>query len=325
MSLCRILLFILLNKFAYQVQKATGILPQHQLITLNNATKLPTNSEAKLATIPGLQDGAIITLDNKGPPIESTIPVQAAPSQKPPTAPPAPPTEEKYLKKVEAKSIVTVQAPTGRTGVVGRVDVEGAKHLSFDEYVDRKFAKSRTLNPNQKTLSSLLDVGVEAAVKSKTSHLLPPSINVRRQEYRHVDYAEFMNFTEVSRFIKNWLETGYQRAGVLYGYYAEDPIYEKGVRAIVEVLYEPPQENKYNETVLLDDPNQSQLDQIVHNLGFERLGYLFTTFNKSAFLTNQEFLLAGKMQEAHSIQHPIGVQVSKQITVVLRGCLSSRS
>jgi nuclear protein localization family protein 4 len=160
--------------------------------------------------------------------------------------------------------------------------------------------------------------------KGMCSQCIPPSINVRQQEYRHVDYAEFMNFQEISRFIKNWLETGFQRVGVLYGYYAEDPVYEKGVRAIVEVLYEPPQENKYNETILLDDPAQIQLEQIINNLGFERLGFVFTTFNKSAFLTSHEFLRAAQLQERYGVNHPIGMKVSKQVTLVLRGELISR-
>lgn len=31
------------------------------------------------------------------------------------------------------------------------------------------------------------------------------------------------------------------RVGILYGYYAEDPFYPKGIRAIVEAIYEPAQ------------------------------------------------------------------------------------
>lgn len=243
------------------------------------------------------------------------------------------PSGEKYLTKVEAKRCA--HGANGRCLNCATTDIEGAKHLSFDEYVDRNFAKCRNHSKNQKCQNCLVDLAVEFKIKPNCknhepypkgmcSQCIPPSINVRRQEYRHVDYAEFMNFQEISRFIKNWLETGFQRVGILYGYYAEDPVYEKGVRAIVEVLYEPPQDNMYNETVLLDDPAQVQLEQIVGNLGFERLGYVFTTFNKSAFLTNKEFMLAAKMQEAHGIHHPIGMRVSKQITLVLRGDLTSR-
>jgi len=32
------------------------------------------------------------------------------------------------------------------------------------------------------------------------------------------------------------------RVGFLYGYYAEDPYYKNGIRAVVEALYEPHQQ-----------------------------------------------------------------------------------
>ena len=40
----------------------------------------------------------------------------------------------------------------------------------------------------------------------------------------------------------------------MYGYFAEDPVYDKGIRAIVEFIYEPPQENSYSNTILYEDP-----------------------------------------------------------------------
>jgi hypothetical protein len=48
---------------------------------------------------------------------------------------------------------------------------------------------------------------------------------------------------EEQNFIQYWVSKNKseQRVGYLYGYYAEDPNYQNGVRAIVEAIYEPPQ------------------------------------------------------------------------------------
>lgn len=241
---------------------------------------------------------------------------------------------EKYLGQTQAKRCN--HGPNGRCLNCAIKDTSEVKHISFDDYVDRNFAKCRNHSKNQKCQNCFVDLAVEFKINMKCknhepypkgmcSQCIPPSINVKRQEYRHVDYVEFMNFQEIQRFIRYWMETGYQRVGILYGYYAEDPVYEKGVRAIVEVLYEPPQENKFNDTVLLEDPYKEKLEQLVYSLGFERIGFVFTTFNKSAFLTNQEFIRAAQMQEQYAINHPIGMRVPKQVTLVLRGKLTRRS
>lgn len=71
---------------------------------------------------------------------------------------------------------------------------------------------------------------------------MPATAVLKRQPYRHVDYVEFMNKPEIEGFVAYWQSTHcmQQRAAFLYGYYAEDPNYEEGVRAVVEALYEPP-------------------------------------------------------------------------------------
>ncbi len=71
---------------------------------------------------------------------------------------------------------------------------------------------------------------------------MPPSITIKSQEYRHVDYAQFMNIKDMSNFVKYWVDVkkgAEQRVGFLYGYYAEDPHYKGGIRAIIEAIYEP--------------------------------------------------------------------------------------
>lgn len=78
----------------------------------------------------------------------------------------------------------------------------------------------------------------------------------------------------------------------MYGYYAEDPVYYKGVWAIVEFIYEPQQENQFNETILLRDYSQASVDKIAEALGLERIGWAFTTMMNDVFLSSKEILQA---------------------------------
>lgn len=47
-----------------------------------------------------------------------------------------------------------------------------------------------------------------------------------------------MNRSEIASFLKEWDESkrSVQKVGFLYGYYAEDPNYKEGVRAIIEAV-----------------------------------------------------------------------------------------
>lgn len=63
----------------------------------------------------------------------------------------------------------------------------------------------------------------------------------------------------------------------LYGYYSEDPNYPEGVRVNVEAIYEPKQEGEMNAVMPLDDPMESKVDMIAEGLGFEKVGWMFTS------------------------------------------------
>ncbi len=78
---------------------------------------------------------------------------------------------------------------------------------------------------------------------------VPPNVVVKSQEYRHVDYVQFMNIAQIQDFVRYWLprKNEQQRVGFLYGYYAEDPNYKGGIRVIVEALYEPKQSGSYSD------------------------------------------------------------------------------
>jgi nuclear protein localization family protein 4 len=68
---------------------------------------------------------------------------------------------------------------------------------------------------------------------------MPDTCVVKRQQYRHVDYCQIMNSQELRNFLQPWItsQRSVQRVGFLYGYYAEDPNYKGGVRAVLEAMY----------------------------------------------------------------------------------------
>ncbi len=62
--------------------------------------------------------------------------------------------------------------------------------------------------------------------KGLCSKCMPPTVNLTRQGYRHVDYVQFMNYEEIRSFMAYWSrDFSKQRMGHLYGYYAKDPNY----------------------------------------------------------------------------------------------------
>lgn len=141
------------------------------------------------------------------------------------------------------------------------------KHLSFDYFIDKNYAKCTNHSEDQKCNNCLVDLEFDYKIKKDCpnhepypkgmcSKCVPPLIKMKRQQYRHVDYTQFMNVSETQNFIQYWLKSLNQRVGILYGYYAEDPIYDKGVRAVIEAVYEPPQENHFNDSIILQDPFQ---------------------------------------------------------------------
>lgn len=82
--------------------------------------------------------------------------------------------------------------------------------------------------------------------------------------------------------------------GFLYGYYAEDPNYKGGVRAIIEAIYEPPQVGDISGFNLLEDPYETQVNIIAGSLSLEKIGWIFTTINHDTFLSSHEIRMAAK-------------------------------
>lgn len=230
---------------------------------------------------------------------------------------------------VERKEVKCTHGPNGKCMNCMTTEAVNIKHLAFDDFLDRNYAKCKNHAVGQKCSNCLIDLSYnytprfcknhEPYPKGMCSACMPPAISVKRQNYRHVDYAQIDNFAEVQNLIQFWLKSGCQRVGWLYGYYAEDPVYDKGVRAIVEAIYEPPQENDFNSSEFKQDPFESLVEGVAGALGFERIGWVFTTRATDVFLSSEEMIRASLIQQRLAVQHPSGIPVSKQITLVLRG------
>jgi len=109
-----------------------------------------------------------------------------------------------------------------------------------------------------------------------------------------------------------------KRVGIVYGYYAEDPDYKNGVRAIVETIYEPPQKGDISSFEFLPDEYEFKVDALAQALGLERIGWIFTSIDPHSILTSYEVRIAARLHQLHVAEHHTGYKVSKFITIVLR-------
>lgn len=114
-----------------------------------------------------------------------------------------------------------------------------------------------------------------------------------------------MNSKDISNMVVYWMNFE-SRCGFLYGYYAEDPDYELGVRAVVEAIYEPPQQGDYTSSVLLNDPYADQVDMLAGSLGMEKLGWIYTTGDNSTIMPAEKIIQAAQLQLDNLVEHPSG-------------------
>ena len=252
--------------------------------------------------MPGLEDGSMLVVDYPLP-NQPTMMSNKIVEEKPQV------NSNRIIEETPEKKDKKPAPTIEKTDTSGEI-----KHKSFDCFLKVNFG--HIINPKEKSGS---DVPIESRAflkefsysykvnrncknhdpypKAMCSACIPPSINMKRQVYRHVDYAQIMNSKEVGNLIRHWFETTMQRVGYLYGYYAEDPTYEDGVRAGVEAIYEPPQQNDLNTSIILPDDLGVNVDKIAARLGLQRIGYVFTTFNTDVFLTADEVFIFESNQE----------------------------
>lgn len=72
--------------------------------------------------------------------------------------------------------------------------------------------------------------------------------------------------------------------GWVYGYYAEDPNFKGGVRAIIEAVYEPPQLGDISGFQLLNDDHENLVNMVASALTLEKIGWIYTTLSHDTFM-----------------------------------------
>jgi nuclear protein localization family protein 4 len=151
---------------------------------------------------------------------------------------------------------------------------------------------------------------------------LPPPMTVNIQGYRHVDHLEYMNADELKHFVGYWQKQDMltQRVGWMYGYYVMDSAYDEGVRAVMEAVYEPPQQSVGGSAVFLEDPQLKDADRIAAALGLERIGWVFTTLPRDVeYLTSHDMMRIAALQEQiSSDEHYTGYRKSCFVTCMIK-------
>lgn len=157
---------------------------------------------------------------------------------------------------------------------------KGIKNLSFHAYL-RKLASTNTSG------SKLIE---EADFKVKIpcigrhpaypegicTKCQPSAIILNPQTFRMVDHVEIDDPQVVDGFLAGWRRTGFQRFGWLLGRY---DVYEGvplGIKAVVNAIYEPPQDGSVDGFQLLDDTYSGSAQEVAQDLGLSVIGMIYT-------------------------------------------------
>ena len=127
------------------------------------------------------------------------------------------------------------------------------KHLSYHAYLRRLTPKSSATAASTLPPLAQLSYKVKVPCPSKghppwpagiCTACQPSAITLQSQPFRMVDHLEIASMDIVDRFLQAWRLTGLQRFGFLIGHYEPYDEVPMGIKAVVEAIYEPPQQGE---------------------------------------------------------------------------------
>jgi nuclear protein localization family protein 4 len=208
---------------------------------------------------------------------------------------------------------------------------QGIKHLSFHSWLRKQRDASTAAVPS---LASLLEQPSFQVQRNCPFHApypaglcskcQPGAVILRQQPFRMLDHVEFAAPRLIDEFLSGWRASGYQRFGWLLGRYARYDGVPLGIKAVVEHIYEPPQDGAQDGFHLLDtepgseSQQQQHLDHILSilttRLGLEVVGMMYTDLQddgsgaggvlckrstESFFVSSAEILFIAHQQALH--------------------------
>lgn len=129
-----------------------------------------------------------------------------------------------------------------------------------------------------------------------------------------VDHVEIASPKLVDDFLSGWRQSGLQRFGWLLGRYEEYDGVPLGIKAVVEYVYEPPQDGSIDGFELLADGRASLLFDFFDRMGLRVVGMIYTDLvddgsgtgrvlqrrsEKSFFLSSSEIVFIAHQQHQH--------------------------
>jgi nuclear protein localization family protein 4 len=221
------------------------------------------------------------------------------------------------------------------------------KHLSYHAYLRKITPKSSVttttalppLNPLSYTVKSPCPSGGHAPWPAGIcTGCQPSAITLQSQLFRMVDHLEIASMDIVDRFLEAWRRTGLQRFGFLLGRYEPYDEVPMGIKAVVEAVYEPPQQGELDGLAIgVPWEDEARIRELAKSAStpLTVVGYVFTDLDPkpedrtknvykrhpgSYFLSSLEAIFAATLQRANptpSRSSPSGYFASRMVTAVL--------